>query len=66
MRKVERRDEFLVVLDQLQKISIQICRFTEDSLYKMVVEETDLSLKRLEELRRQLLDYQDEKVLFPR
>ncbi|BFG21761.1 hypothetical protein CerSpe_080350 [Prunus speciosa] len=61
MRKVERRDEFFVVLDQLQKISIQICRSTEDSLYKMVVEETDLSLKRLEELRRQLLEYQDEK-----
>lgn len=61
MQKVERRDEFFVVLDQLQKISIQICRFTEDSLYKMVVEETDLSLKRLEELRRQLLDYEDEK-----
>ncbi|KAM1063525.1 hypothetical protein TB2_027205 [Malus domestica] len=61
MRKMERRNEFFVVLDQLQKISNAIGKCMKDSLYKMVVEETDLSLKRLEELRRRLLEYQDEK-----
>lgn len=64
MRKMERRNEFFVVLDQLQKISNAIGKCMKDSLYKRVVEETDLSLKRLEELRRRLLEYQDEKVLF--
>ncbi|KAL6130753.1 hypothetical protein ACLB2K_069132 [Fragaria x ananassa] len=60
-RKIERKDQIFSVLDQLQKISKEISRSLEDNLYKMVVEETDLSLKRLEELRRQLLEYQDEK-----
>lgn len=64
-RKIERRDQFFAVLDQLQRISNEISRSFEDNQYKMVVEETDLSLKRLEELRRQLLELQDEKVLFP-
>lgn len=64
-RKIERRDQFFAVLDQLQRISNEISRSLEDNQYKMVVEETDLSLKRLEELRRQLLEFQGEKVLFP-
>lgn len=64
-QKIERRDQFFAVLDQLQRISNEISRSLEDNQYKMVVEETDLSLKRLEELRRRLLEFQDEKVLFP-
>ena len=44
MRKMKRRNEFFVVLDQLQEISNAIGKCTKDSLYKMVVEETDLSL----------------------
>lgn len=60
-QKIERRDQFFAVLDQLQRISNEISRSLEDNQYKMVVEETDLSLKRLEELRRRLLEFQDEK-----
>ncbi|PRQ57651.1 putative microtubule-associated protein, MAP65/Ase1/PRC1 [Rosa chinensis] len=60
-RKIERKDQFFSVLDQLQRLSTEISRSLEDNLYKMVVEETDLSLKRLAELHRQLLEYQDEK-----
>lgn len=63
-RKIERKDQLFSVLDQLQRLSTEISRSLEDNLYKMVVEETDLSLKRLEELHRQLLEYQDEKVLY--
>ncbi|XP_040361715.1 65-kDa microtubule-associated protein 3-like [Rosa chinensis] len=61
-RKIERKDQLFSVLDQLQSLSTEISRSLEDNLYKMVVEETDLSLKRLEELHRQLLEYQDEKL----
>ncbi|PRQ37863.1 putative microtubule-associated protein, MAP65/Ase1/PRC1 [Rosa chinensis] len=63
-RKIERKDQLFSVLDQLQRLLTEISRSLEDNLYKMVVEaETDLSLKRLEELHKQLLEYQDEKVL---
>lgn len=61
-RKVERKNQFFEVLNQVEKISNEICGSVEDSAYKMVVDETDLSLKRLEELHAQLLDYQNEKV----
>lgn len=61
-RKTERKNQFVEAVDQLEKISREICVPLEDSLYKMVVEETDLSLRRLEELRRRLVEYQNEKV----
>lgn len=61
-RKIERKNQFVEVLGQLEKISKEICKSIDDSLYKMVVEGTDLSLKRLEELRAQLVEYQNEKV----
>lgn len=61
-RKTERKNQFVEAVDQLEKISREICVPLEDSLCKMVVEETDLSLKRLEELRRRLVEHQNEKV----
>ncbi|PON48364.1 Microtubule-associated protein, MAP65/Ase1/PRC [Parasponia andersonii] len=60
-RKMERKKQFFEVLNQLKTISNGICRSLEDSPYKMVVDETDFSLERLEELSLQLLDYQNEK-----
>lgn len=61
-RKIERKNQFFEVLAQLEKISKEICRSIDYSLYKIVVEETDLSLKRLEELSAQLVEFQDETV----
>ncbi|XP_024019011.1 65-kDa microtubule-associated protein 4 [Morus notabilis] len=60
-RKIERKNKIFEVMDQLEKISNDLSGSIEDGLYKMVVDETDLSLKRLEELRALLLDYQNEK-----
>ncbi|KAL5539909.1 hypothetical protein UlMin_045087 [Ulmus minor] len=60
-RKIERKNQFLEVLDQLEKISNELGVSLEDSLYKMVADETDLSLNRLEELRARLLVNLDEK-----
>lgn len=62
-RKIERKNKIFEVMDQLEKISNDLSGSIEDGLYKMVVDETDLSLKRLEELRALLLDYQNDKVL---
>ncbi|KAF3439975.1 hypothetical protein FNV43_RR18253 [Rhamnella rubrinervis] len=60
-RKTERKNQFFEIIDQLEKISMEICIPLEDKLYKMVVEEIDLSLKSLEELHKRLVEYQDEK-----
>ncbi|XP_059651539.1 65-kDa microtubule-associated protein 3-like isoform X2 [Cornus florida] len=60
-RKSERRSQFVKVLDQIRSISKEIYRSTEDDLCTTVVDESDLSLKKLEELRSQLLALQKEK-----
>ncbi|KAK2650533.1 hypothetical protein Ddye_018022 [Dipteronia dyeriana] len=58
-RKMERKNQFVEVLIELQKISNEI--YSEDNRYRITVDETNLSVKRLEELRRQLVDLQNEK-----
>ncbi|KAK4849053.1 hypothetical protein QYF36_020281 [Acer negundo] len=58
-RKMERKNQFVEVLIELQKISNEI--YSEDNRYKSTVDETNLSVKRLDELRMQLLDLQNEK-----
>ncbi|KAM6600982.1 hypothetical protein CsatA_020591 [Cannabis sativa] len=60
-RKNDRKNQFFEVLNQLKDISNELGMSMEDSLSKMVVNETDLSLKRLEDLRAQLLICQNEK-----
>ncbi|KAA8520527.1 hypothetical protein F0562_014783 [Nyssa sinensis] len=60
-RKSERKSQFVEVLDQIRNISKEICRSTEDDLYTTIIDESDLSLKRLEELQSQLLALQKEK-----
>ncbi|KAF8413054.1 hypothetical protein HHK36_001030 [Tetracentron sinense] len=60
-RKFDRRNQFLEVLEQIEKISNEICRSTEYNLSKTVMDETDLSLRKLEELHRQLQALQKEK-----
>lgn len=63
-RKIDRKNQFLEVLNQLKDISKELGMSMEDSLSKMVVNEADLSLNRLEELRAQLLICQNEKVFY--
>ena len=61
-RKSDRRNQFLDVLQQIQEISNEIHGSTEYISSKIVVDENDLSLRKLEELHRQLHDLQKEKV----
>lgn len=58
-RKSDRRNQFVEVQEQIQTISNEIYS-TEYTT--SVVDETDLSLRKLEELHTQLLALQKEKV----
>lgn len=58
--KCERKRKFVEVLDQLQNIARELCKPLEDCNTDM--DETDLSLTRLEKLHRLLFELQDEKV----
>lgn len=62
-RKVDRRNQFLEVLDQILKISYEIygSKFSHSSV---AIDENDLSLRKLEELQEQLHTLQKEKVNF--
>lgn len=58
-RKSDRKNQFIEVTEQIQKIKNEIFRFTSTS---MVVDESDLSLRKLEELHTELHALQKEKV----
>ncbi|KAJ7970063.1 65-kDa microtubule-associated-like protein [Quillaja saponaria] len=60
-RKSDRRNQFLEVQEQIQNISNEIYGSREYFPAKTVVDETDLSLRKLEELHRQLHALQTEK-----
>lgn len=62
-KKAERMNRFKEVIDELLNLSFQLGDST-DHLKKFGGEESDLSLHKLEELRRQLAQLQDEKVGF--
>ena len=59
-RKFERRNQFIEVQEQIQSISNEI--YSTGEYITAVVDETDLSLRKLEELHRELLALQKEKV----
>ncbi|CAH2063308.1 unnamed protein product [Thlaspi arvense] len=59
-KKTERMNRFKEVIDQLLKLSFQLGNPT-DYLNKFGAEETDLSLQKLEDLRRQLAQLENEK-----
>lgn len=63
-QKVERKNQFVEILAQLQKMSNEIFGLRENN-YNVAAYETNMSLHRLEELHRELRDLQDEKVQFP-
>lgn len=62
-RKVDRRNQFLEVLEHIQKVSYEIygSNFSHSSI---ALDENDLSLRKLEELKAQLQTLQKEKVIF--
>uniref|UniRef100_A0A2N9GG61 65-kDa microtubule-associated protein 3 n=1 Tax=Fagus sylvatica TaxID=28930 RepID=A0A2N9GG61_FAGSY len=61
-RKSDRRNQFLDVLEQIQEISNEIYGGSTGYISSKIVEdESDLSLRKLEELHRQLHDLQKEK-----
>lgn len=61
-RKSDRRNQFLEVQGQIQEISNEIYGSSEYMTSKMVVDDSDLSLRKLEELHRKLHELQKEKV----
>lgn len=62
-RRSERKSQLVEVLNKIRNISKEIYRSTNDNLYMEVIDESDLSLKRLDELHGQLLALEKEKVL---
>lgn len=60
-RKVERKKQFIEIIEQIQKVSKEIYGVT-GGLTTADIDDTDLSIRRLEELQTQLLTLQKEKV----
>lgn len=60
-RKLERRNQFVEVLEQIRKISNEIHRSSEYPPTSTAVDEADLSSRKLEELHRELQALQKEK-----
>lgn len=63
-RKIERRNQFIVVLEEIQNITNDIKGQGEHVPSKPLIDETDLSMRKLEELHCQLQALQKEKVRF--
>uniref|UniRef100_A0A7C8YQ59 Uncharacterized protein n=1 Tax=Opuntia streptacantha TaxID=393608 RepID=A0A7C8YQ59_OPUST len=62
-RKSERKSQFLEVIGQIQRVSAELYGSAGYDISKAVVDENDLSLRRLEELQTELQSLQKEKVL---
>ncbi|KAK6142887.1 hypothetical protein DH2020_023235 [Rehmannia glutinosa] len=60
-KRNERKSQFAEVLKQINSISKELSGSTEDNLTTMVIDEHDLSMKRLDDLQSQLLLLQREK-----
>jgi protein regulator of cytokinesis 1 len=59
-RKLDRRKQFHEVVEDIRKISSEIYGSAD---HNILVDEADLSLRRLEELHRQLHELEKEKVV---
>lgn len=62
LRKEERLNQFRTVQGQIQKISAEIAGNSDNEPSSIVVNENDLSLKRLEEYQNELQRLHNEKV----
>ncbi|XVE74002.1 hypothetical protein DITRI_Ditri11bG0164200 [Diplodiscus trichospermus] len=61
-KKVERVNQFVGVLEQIQKLSNEIFGVKEQNGNKVLDDETNLSLRKLEELHSELHELQNEKI----
>ncbi|XVF73391.1 hypothetical protein PTKIN_Ptkin12aG0198200 [Pterospermum kingtungense] len=61
-KKVERINQFVGVLEQIQKLSNEVFGVKEQKGNNVLVDETNLSLRRLEELHHELHELQNEKM----
>ncbi|PHU29160.1 65-kDa microtubule-associated protein 3 [Capsicum chinense] len=61
-RKRERTNQYAAVVDQIQSISKELCLHFQENAQMSVIDENDLSVKRLEEMQNYLLALQKEKV----
>ncbi|XWS32316.1 hypothetical protein CRYUN_Cryun23aG0149300 [Craigia yunnanensis] len=61
-KKVERINQYVGVVEQIQKLSNEILGVKEQNGNKVLVDETNLSLRRLEELHTELHELQNEKI----
>lgn len=61
-RKGERKNQFAAVVDQIQTISKELCLHFQENARLTVIDENELSVKRLEEVQNYLLSLQKEKV----
>uniref|UniRef100_A0A1S3Y661 65-kDa microtubule-associated protein 3-like n=1 Tax=Nicotiana tabacum TaxID=4097 RepID=A0A1S3Y661_TOBAC len=60
-RKRERMDQFAAVVDQIQCISKELCVHFQGNKQMSVIDENDLSVRRLEEMKNYLIALQKEK-----
>ncbi|XP_022890286.1 65-kDa microtubule-associated protein 3-like [Olea europaea var. sylvestris] len=60
-RKCDRKNQFVEVLEQIQKLKSELSNSCECISTTLVVDEADLSLRKLEELQRELQTLQNEK-----
>lgn len=63
-KRNERKSQFAEVLKQINGITMELAGSMEENIGLMVMDESDLSMKRLADLRNQLLLLQKEKVFF--
>lgn len=61
-RKIERMNQFVEVVDKIYNISKELYASDKDYSNIKVLDESDLSLKRLDGLKSQLRDLEKEKV----
>lgn len=60
-KKSERKLQFTEILDQIYNISKELCTSTDKSCIP-VIDDSDLSLRRLEEFKTELQSLENEKV----
>lgn len=62
-KRNERKSQFSEILKQINSISMELAGSTESHLEGISIDESDLSMKKLDDLRAQLHMLQKEKVL---
>ncbi|PWA51764.1 hypothetical protein CTI12_AA456540 [Artemisia annua] len=60
-KKTERKLQFKEIIDQTHKISMELCTPAEENSPMPVIDESDLSLRRLEEFKKELHELEKEK-----